>query len=58
MGSFSKRYMTAKQLFAHEDTSLPRKLFFFFTRFTVADAGYVWLFIKGHINQRCGEPPI
>jgi hypothetical protein len=44
----------SKQLFALDDTSSPRQLFFF-TRFTAADFGLVWMLIQGYINQMCGE---
>jgi hypothetical protein len=46
----------SKQLFAHDDMSLPR-LLFFFTRCTAADSGHVWMLIEGYINQLCGETP-
>jgi hypothetical protein len=39
----------SQQLFAHDDTSLTRQLFFF-TRFTAADYGPVWMLINGCIN--------
>jgi 8-oxo-dGTP pyrophosphatase MutT (NUDIX family) len=39
-----------RHVFAHDDTWLPRQLFFF-TRFTVVDFGIVWMLIKGYINQ-------
>jgi hypothetical protein len=47
----------SKQLLAHDDTSLPRQVFFF-TRFTAADPGHVWMLIKGYINELFGETSI
>jgi hypothetical protein len=44
-------------MFSNEDTSLPR-LLWFSPRFTTANDGYVWMLIKGYINQLCGEIPI
>jgi hypothetical protein len=28
-----------------------------YSRFTTVDSGHVWLLIRGHINQLCGETP-
>jgi hypothetical protein len=47
----------SKHLFAHDDTSLPRQLFFF-TSLTAAISGHAWMLIKGYFNQLCGETPI
>jgi ADP-ribose pyrophosphatase YjhB (NUDIX family) len=46
----------SKRLFAHDDTSLPRHIFFFI-RFTTANSSLVWMLIKGSIDKRCGETP-
>jgi hypothetical protein len=46
--------LISKKLFAHDDTLLPRQLFFS-ASFTVVDSGFVWMFIKGYINHLCGE---
>jgi hypothetical protein len=40
----------------HEDTTIPRQ-FFLLPRFSTVDVGYVWLLIRGHINQLFGEGP-
>jgi hypothetical protein len=45
-----------RQVFLHEDTSLPMQLFFF-ARFTIIDFDLVWMLIKGYINTMCGEVP-
>jgi hypothetical protein len=56
VGSF-RGAVISNHLFAHDDTSLPRRLFFF-TRFSrAADFGHVWMLIKGYINHLCGETP-
>jgi ADP-ribose pyrophosphatase YjhB (NUDIX family) len=46
----------SEQLFAYDDTSLPRQLFFF-TQFTAADYGPLWMLIKGYVNELCRETP-
>jgi hypothetical protein len=53
MGSF-RGVVISKMFFAHNDTLLPRQ-HFFFSRFMAADSIHVWMYIKGYINQLCGE---
>jgi hypothetical protein len=48
--------VSSKHIFSHDDTSLPRQLFFF-TRFTAANSNQMWMSIKGYINQLRGETP-
>jgi hypothetical protein len=55
MGGF-RRAVLSKRQFSHDETSLPRQLFFF-PRFTTFNFGNVWMSIKGYINQRCKEMP-
>jgi hypothetical protein len=40
----------SKYIFAHEDTSLPRHIYFF-TIFTAADFGSIRMLIKGYMNE-------
>jgi hypothetical protein len=47
----------SKQLFSHDDTSLPR-LLWFSPRFIGFDSRCVWMLIKGYINKLYGEIPI
>jgi hypothetical protein len=41
--------MVSRQLFLHEDASLPKQLFFY-ARFTIVDSSHVWMLIMGYIN--------
>jgi 8-oxo-dGTP pyrophosphatase MutT (NUDIX family) len=40
----------SKQLFAYDDTSLPRQLFFF-TQCTASNSGHVWMLVKGYVKH-------
>jgi hypothetical protein len=53
--TFRRAVYTYHALF-HDDTTIPR-LLFMYPRFSSVDYGHVWLFIRGHINQLCGETP-
>jgi hypothetical protein len=46
----------SRQIFVHEDLSLPKQLVFFHARFTVSDCGPMWMLIKGYIYELCGAP--
>jgi 8-oxo-dGTP pyrophosphatase MutT (NUDIX family) len=52
---FRRAVYTSQALF-HDDKTIPRQ-FFMYPRFSSVDFGHVWLLIRGHINQRCGETP-
>jgi hypothetical protein len=53
--TFRRAVYTSQALF-HDDTSIPRQ-FFMYPRSSSVDSGLVWLLIRGHINQLCGETP-
>jgi hypothetical protein len=53
--TFRPAVYTSQALF-HDDTTIPRQ-FFKYPRFLSVDSGYVWLLIRGYINQLCGETP-
>jgi hypothetical protein len=46
----------SRQLFLHQDTSLPKQLFVV-PQFIDAECGPMWMLIKGYINQLCDEMP-
>jgi hypothetical protein len=48
--------MLSRQIYIHQNTSLPMQLFFQ-PRFTAASHGPVWMLIKGYVNKLCGETP-
>jgi hypothetical protein len=51
-----RRVVYTHQPLLHDDTIIPRQ-FLMYSRFTSVDSGHVWLLIRGHINQLCGETP-
>jgi 8-oxo-dGTP pyrophosphatase MutT (NUDIX family) len=51
-----RRAVYTHQPLLHDDTTIPRQ-FFMYSRFTSVDSSPVWLLIRGHINQLCGETP-
>jgi ADP-ribose pyrophosphatase YjhB (NUDIX family) len=51
-----RRVVYTHQPLLHDDTTIPRR-FLMYSRFTSVDYGLVWLLIRGHINQMCGETP-
>jgi hypothetical protein len=53
--TFRRAVYTSLALF-HDDTTIPRQ-FFMYPRFSSVDSDHVWLLIRGHINQLCGETP-
>jgi hypothetical protein len=51
-----RRALTTNQLLCDEDKSISRQ-FLFYSRFSTANSGHVWMLIRGHINHLCGETP-
>jgi 8-oxo-dGTP pyrophosphatase MutT (NUDIX family) len=51
-----RRAVYTLQPLLHDDMTIPRQ-FLMYSRFTTVDSGPVWLLIRGHINQLCGETP-
>jgi hypothetical protein len=56
MRSFIPSDVSSKHMFSHDDTKLPRQPFFK-PRLRAVDFGPLWMFLKGYINQLCGETP-
>jgi ADP-ribose pyrophosphatase YjhB (NUDIX family) len=53
--TFRRAVYTSHALF-NDDSSIPRK-FFMYPRFSSVDSGYIWLLIRGYINQLSGQTP-
>jgi hypothetical protein len=51
-----RRAVYTHQPLLHDDTTIPRQ-FLMYSRFTSVDSGPVWLLMRRHINQLCGETP-
>jgi ADP-ribose pyrophosphatase YjhB (NUDIX family) len=51
-----RRAVYTHQPLLHDDTTIPRQ-FLMYSRFTSVYSGPVWILIRGHINNMCGETP-